>query len=215
MKVIILSILLISTVAIQAQEKKQSLKDLLYSGKLKKDSSGVIRSTDDLSAKIDTSTKKPVESEKPKIPAVTNESPNPVFIVPIDRAAHATDSVDSVAVIIDTLVTSSEPVKAVPAKTNTKLWKDYIDAMVKTLNAEALKSKQIKKDTYYVSIDYEIGTDGMVTVANVNSTPANAFLQSQVKQYLDTNPLHLNPTLDGANQPKKVKRKQNFGITKE
>ena len=42
----------------------QSLKDLLYSGKLKKDSNTVIRKGDDLSSKIDTSTKKPVEQKK-------------------------------------------------------------------------------------------------------------------------------------------------------
>jgi hypothetical protein len=215
MKVLILSYFLICTLAVQAQEKKQSLKDLLYSGKLKKDSSGVIRSTDDLSSKIDTSTKKPVEAEKPKPVNPPDEAAKPAFIPRKDTANVTVASLDTSNAVVDISKPEAAPVTAVPAKTNTKLWKEYIDAMVKTLNAEALKSKQIKKDTYYVSIDYEIGTDGMVTVAGVNSTPANAFLQSQVKQYLDTNPLQLNPTLDGSNQPKKVKRKQNFGITKE
>src|SRR4051794_38577214 len=45
--------------------KAQSLKDLLYSGKLKNDSNTVIRKTDDLSTKIDTtSRKKTVEAQK-------------------------------------------------------------------------------------------------------------------------------------------------------
>src|SRR6478609_10807397 len=68
MKNLFLVILLFGGLAAQAQEKeKQSLKNLLFSGKLKKDSSGVIRSTDDLSTKIDTSTKKET------VPVVTNQ----------------------------------------------------------------------------------------------------------------------------------------------
>ena len=58
MKTLILVVFLLGgALVVQAQEK-QSLKDLLFSGKLKKDSTGVIRSTDDLSKKIDTSSKK-------------------------------------------------------------------------------------------------------------------------------------------------------------
>src|SRR5579885_1837604 len=53
---ILISVVFIG-ISANAQEKPK-LKDLLYSGKLKKDSSGVIRSTDDLSSKIDTTTKK-------------------------------------------------------------------------------------------------------------------------------------------------------------
>ena len=56
MKKWILFLLLVSTVTANAQ----SLKDALYGGKLKNDSSSVIRKTDDLSTKIDTSRKKPV-----------------------------------------------------------------------------------------------------------------------------------------------------------
>src|SRR5438874_6982546 len=63
MKTLVLVLLIFGAFTVQAQQK-QSLKDLLYSGKLKKDSTGVIRSTDDLSAKIDTSTKKNVDTLK-------------------------------------------------------------------------------------------------------------------------------------------------------
>ena len=132
--------------------------------------------------------------------------------VPVnDTAAVAVDASDSVAVVDNT----PKPVPAAPVKTNTRLWKEYTDSLVKVLNTEVMKSKQIKKDTYYVSIDYEIGTDGIVNVLNVLSTPSNALLQSNVKQMLESNPPRLNPFLDSSNQPKKVKRKQNFTITKE
>jgi hypothetical protein len=86
---------------------------------------------------------------------------------------------------------------------------------VKTLKDEVLKSKQIKKNTYYLMVDYEIETDGQVTITNVTSTPENSFLQAQVKQIMDSTPFRLNPITDSSNQPKKVKRKQQFTISKE
>ena len=198
MKYLILFLFLVCAAAVQAQ--KPLLKDLLYSGKLKKDSSGIIRSTDDLSSKIDTSTKKEPEPVKVKIVTVTGDSVKKVF-------APRADSVATVS------ATPKENI--VPVKTNTKIWKDYIDSLVTNLKSEVLTSRQIKKETYYLTIDYEIGIDGQVNVLNITSTPESSFLQAQVRQMLDTNPPHLIPVFDSANQPRKVKRKQNFNITKE
>ena len=202
MKYHILFLFLVCAVAVQAQQK-QSLKDLLYSGKLKKDSSGIIRSTDDLSSKIDTSTKKEPEPEKAKIVTVTRDSVNSVDMVMAPKA-------DSVVTVTISPIESNAPVR-----TNTKIWKDYIDSLVRNLKSEVLTSKKIKKDTYYLTLDYEIGIDGQVNVLNITSTPENSFLQAQVRQMLDSNPPHLIPVVDSANQPRKVKRKQNFNITKE
>src|SRR5436190_12579758 len=79
MKNMILVIFLIGgAFAVQAQEK-QSLKDLLFSGKLKKDSTGVIRSTDDLSKKIDTSTKKEAQSVNTNAPVNVQQENNAVI----------------------------------------------------------------------------------------------------------------------------------------
>ena len=201
MKYNILFLLLVCAVAVQAQQKPL-LKDLLYSGKLKKDSSGVIRSTDDLSSKIDTSTKKVAVPEKVKIVTVTRDSVNSV-----NKGLPIADSVTTVS------ITPKE--NNVPVRTNTKIWKDYIDSLTRNLKSEGLTSKQIKKETYYLTIDYEIGIDGLVNVLNITSTPENKFLQAQVRQMLDSNPPRLMPVVDSANQPRKVKRKQNFNITKE
>jgi hypothetical protein len=214
MKNVILIIFLIGAYNVQAQVKeKQSLKDLLYGGKLKKDSSGVIRSTDDLSKKIDTSTKKetpPVETARP----ATNAQDKNAVISKTDVNSNVTISGDTAVTEVDTGATVGTPATK-PVKTNTRLWKEYTDSLVKTLQDEALKSKQIKKNTYYLMVDYEIETDGQVTITNVTSTPENAFLQAQVKQIMDSTPLHLNPVTDSSNQAKKVKRKQQFTITKE
>ena len=201
MKKLLLIPVLFAAVMVQAQEKpKQSLKDLLYSGKLKKDSSGVIRSTDDLSQKIDTSTKKQVISAE--------------TVKPVEKKAEANAPANTSNIISDTAVAvdNTEAVttaSAPSAKTNTKIWKEYTDNLVKEFGNEILKSKQLKKGIYFVLIDYAIETDGAVTINSVVSTPENAFLQAQVKQYLDTNPVKLNPVA------KKVNRRQQFTISKD
>jgi len=243
---IICMAILLSVQGLKAQEK-QSLKDLLYSGKLKKDSSGVIRSTDDLSSKIDTSTKKPeavvakapvTEPVKPpvvtadttrKVASTTNQpapQKEPAAVVSTTTATTppATTPDTGNPPVSETLntgtavaevATTGAATTTVPTapKTNTKLWKEYSDALTKNLQ-DALKSKQVKKETYFMTIEYEIGTDGQVTFLNVTSEPGNAYLQSQLKQLLDSTPLTLNPVLDSSNQPRKVKKKQNYSVTK-
>jgi hypothetical protein len=219
---ILISVVFIG-ISAKAQEK-QKLKDLLYSGKLKKDSTGVIRSTDDLSSKIDTTTKKDTI-------AVVKAKPADVAPMTLDQqqalvrgdaattnTANANSSNTTTAKTADEVKTetAAPPAVASAPKTNTKLWREYTDSLTKTLKEEALKSKQVKKDTYFILVEYEIAPDGQVTVDAVNSTPGNAFLQAQIKQIMDTTPLKLNALPDNGGQgAKKVKRKQQFTITKD
>ena len=225
---ILISFLIGGAFTVQSQEKKQSLKDLLFSGKLKKDSTGVIRSTDDLSQKIDTSTKKVPESVAANQPAANAQQPTATVqqdknaAISKSEAATNAPTVGVATVGVATVVAGTDSAAAVapaanpaPAKTNTKLWKEYNDSLVKTLSEEVLKSKQIKKNTYYLMVDYEIAPDGQVTFTNLTSTPENAFLTAQVRQIMDSTPLRLNPVTDSNNQGKKVKRKQQIVITKE
>jgi len=221
MKSLFLVILLFGGFAVQAQEKeKQSLKNLLFSGKLKKDSTGVIRSTDDLSSKIDTSTKKetaPVVTNQP----AANVQQDKNAAVPKENAATGVAATGVAATGTDAVMTKTDSAAVAPlavtapAKTNTKLWKEYSDSLVRTLGDEVLKSKQVKKNTYYLMVDYEIAPDGQVTFTNLTSTPESAFLVAQVRQIMDSTPLRLNPVTDSSNQGKKVKRKQQIVITKE
>jgi hypothetical protein len=186
----------------------QSLKDLLYSGKLKKDSNTVIRKGDDLSSKIDTSTKKPVEQETAK--ATTNVDAG-------KKSMSKTDSANIGSDIKDASVTTDSNVKDnnTPAKNNNAVFKEYMDSLSSTLKTDVLPSKKIKSDTYYLYVDYEIGTDGQVNVTKVVSSPENSFLQDQVKQRMVLDAPKLDPVLDSTNKPRKVKRKYNFNITKE
>ena len=186
----------------------QSLKDLLYSGKLKKDSNTFIRKGDDLSSKIDTSTKKPVEQETVK--ATTSADLGKKSGTRADSAGLAADTNDSSA-------TTDSNVKAnnAPAKNNNAVFKEYMDSLSSSLKTDVLPSKKIKSDTYYLYVDYEIGTDGQVNVTKVVSSPENSFLQDQVKQRMVLDAPKLDPVLDSTNKPRKAKRKYNFNITKE
>jgi hypothetical protein len=216
MKTLILTIFIVGAAfAVQAQQK-QSLKDLLYGGKLKKDSTGVVRSSDDLSTKIDTSSKKGTQTVNTNVPTATVQQDKNT-VVPITGVATnaVVSTADTGMIKTDSAATVAVPASAPPVKTNTKLWKEYTDSLVKTLEEGALKSKQIKKNIYFIMVDYEIETDGQVTITNVTSTPENSFLQAQLKQIMDSTPFRLNPVTDSNNQAKKVKRKQQFTITKD
>jgi hypothetical protein len=180
----------------------QSLKDLLYSGKLKKDSTGVIRKTDDLSTKIDTVQKKAPEEEKST--AKTDTTVKAVLLKKVDEDDNdGIETIDSAAV-----ATIPDPVKA-PVKSPNSIWKEYINEQTESIKTEILSNKKIKKETYYLTVEYEIGTEGDVNVLKVISSPENALLQSQIMERFMNNPPKMNPV------PKKVKRKYNFNITKD
>ena len=195
MKKGILFLLLVSTLTSNAQ----SLKDALYGGKLKTDSGTVIKKGDDLSSKIDTTKKKPVEQEKTKITAVAMDSSITKMTVQTDSAAIVVNKLDNNTV----------------SKDNNKIWKEFMDTVISTLKQEVITSKKIKKGDYYVMVDYEIGLDGQVTVTNVFPSPENKYIQEQVKERLSIDTPRLNPVLSGNGKPRKVVKRTNFTITKE
>lgn len=189
--------------AFAARSEAQSLKDLLYSGKLKKDSSGVVRKTDDLQSKIDTAQKKQAEPEKAK----------PVATTATTQTEQGSSSASS-AGADNTVTMESSPVNSAASKSNTKLLKEYSDALAAELKTNVLSSKKVKKGTYFFTVNYEIETTGAVSVTNVTVSPENDFLLEQVKQRLTSSPPQLQPVLDN-NQPRKVKRRYNFTVVKD
>ena len=195
-------------IAFAVTANAQSLKDALYSGKLKNDSNSVVRKTDDLSTKIDTARKKPVEPEKTKlIPVVSNDS----------SAKKTSLSSDSAGVVSSEVKDNNTVIKDNNAviKDNNKIWKEYMDSLAGTLKTEVLTSKKIKDGTYYLFVEYEIAPDGQVSITNVISSPENSYLQEQAKERLIlTAPQKLNPVLSSAGKPIKVKRRYNFNVTK-
>lgn len=191
MKIVVLLALMISTVSVNAQ----SLKDLLYSGKLKSDSGTVIRKGEDLSSKIDTTTKKPVAPEPVKV------SPGE----PVSPGAPATGA-----------TTPGGPAAnpATATKDNNKVWKDFMDELIGTLRTEVLPSKKIKDGVYSVLIEYEIGTDGQVSVTKVSSSPQNSFIEQQVKERITLTAPQLIPLLNNYGKPRVAAKKQTITLSK-
>ena len=185
----ILFLLMITTITAKAQ----TLKDALYGGKLKTDSGTVIKKGDDLSTKIDTSRKKPVEPEKTKLAVLTadsatNKTTTPINITPVDNAATTKD--------------------------NNKIWKQFIDSSISTLNAEVMTSKKLKKGEYFMMVDYAIELDGKITINNVYPTPENKFLEEQVKERLSIDTPQLSPVLASNGKPRRVIKRHNFTLVK-
>lgn len=193
--VVLLFAILISAAAVQSQ----SIKELLYSGKLKSDTGSVVRKGDDLSTKIDTSTRKPVEPEKPKVAAIVRDTViagvTTQVTIPVDPA-------------------TGTPVAVEPPKDNNKLWKDFIDELTGTLRTDVLPSKKIKNGTYSVLIDYEIDVDGQISVKNVSCSPESSFLADQVRERVTLSAPKMTPLLGTNGKPRKAAKKQTITVTK-
>ena len=196
MKKTILFLFVISTITSNAQ----SLKDALYGGKLKTDSNTVLRKGDDLSTKIDSNRKKPVETEKNMSVALSMDS--------IKKWTSQPDAESVTAIAID-----KTDAKAV-TKDNNKLWKEFLDSLVSTMKQEVLTSKKINKGDYNVTVDYTIAIDGQVGITNVLLIPENKFLGEQIKERLSIDTPKLNPVLGGNGQPRKVVKRSNFILVK-
>lgn len=185
-KGIFLLIIIVSATTINAQ----SLKDALFSGKLKNDTGSTIKKTDDLSTKIDSTRKKPVEPVKPTLTqsATTNST-----------SANPRDS------------SKSNPNFT---KDNKKTWDEFVAAVEEALKTEVLNSKKIKKGDYSVMIDYVIEIDGKITITNVFVTPESKFLQEQVKERLSIDTPTLSPVLGSNGKPRKANKRVSFNLSK-
>jgi len=213
MKKGILLLLLISSVFAHSQ----SLKEALFSGKLKNDPGTVIRKGEDLSTKIDTAQKLvAVDTVKAKLYTTNRDT--------AAKLAQATATAPNI-VGKDTMVasgtTNAEATEsavataAVAPKDNNVIWRTFVDSMATTLKTEVLSSKKVKSGSYYVLVSYAIGTDGQVTIGDVFLSPENAFLQQQIKDRLAIDTPKLNPVLSGSGAPRKVNKKYNFTLVKE
>jgi hypothetical protein len=193
MKAVILLAILFASVSANSQTK---LKDLLYGGKLKLDSGSVIRKDDDLSTKIDTSTKKPVEQPK---------------AVVIDAATPDLGT-NGLPVLPDTSTALKDPTTA--PKVNNKSWKEFIDELTTSLRTEVLPNKKIKDGTYNILLEYEIDVDGQVRATNVASDPSNTFLEQQIKERITLSAPKMEPLMGTNGKPRKAQKRQTITVTK-
>lgn len=193
MKAVILLAILFASVSANSQTK---LKDLLYGGKLKMDSGAVIRKDDDLSTKIDTSTKKPVEQTKAAV---------------VDAATPDLGT-NGLPIIPDTSTALKDPATA--PKVNNKSWKEFIDELTTSLRTDVLPNKKIKEGTYAILLEYEIDVDGQVRATNVASDPSNSFLEQQIKERITLSAPKMEPLMGTNGKPRKAQKRQTITVTK-
>ena len=128
-KRIFLATLLFATAGLSV--KAQSLKELLYSGKLKSDTGSVVRKTDDLSSKIDTSTRKPVAAPTSTVQStLTVDSSGKTVVVETAVPAMMFDSTGAVV-----------PVSSTP-RDNEEVMKEYVDQLTADIRRDVLTNKK-------------------------------------------------------------------------
>jgi hypothetical protein len=158
---------------------QKSLRDSLFSGKLKADSALVASSK-----VVKDSTKKPE----------------------VDQLNKA---------VADTSVTQSISAKTeLRYSDNNKTWKKFTDEYTRIITTEMAATKKIKKGGYTVTLEYEIGTDGVVSTKNIICDPKSVALIDLINERMMANAPQLAPqVVNGA--PRKSSKRQILVFVKE
>lgn len=172
----------------------QSLKDALYSGKLKSDTGSVVKKGDSLKLR-----------EKPAAP--------PVAI----KDSTKKNNTDTAALAKEEVQPATVPVPPAPNVTadNNRVWKKFVEEYTPIIKSEVLPSKKIKNGTYSILIEYEIGIDGTVSTVNISSSPQSSYLEEQIKTRMMVNAPQLSPVLMSNGKPRKTLKKQLLTFSKE
>jgi hypothetical protein len=159
---------------------QKSLRDSLFSGKLKADSALVAKS------KIVKDS-----TQKTEIDPATGKS------------------------VVDPITKQSNPEKPeLKYSDNNRTWKKFVDEYTKIISTEMLTSRKIKKGGYTVTLEYEIGTDGVVNTKNIICDPKSESLVALITERMMPNAPQLAPQIvNGA--PRKSSKRQILIFTKE
>jgi len=167
---------------------QKSLRDSLFSGKLKADSALVAKSkVNEEKAKEDSIKKVQIDSLK-KIGADTTQITGTASAGPIKTELKYSD--------------------------NNKTWKKFTDEYTKIITTEMATTKKIKKGGYTVTLEYEIGVDGVVSAKNIICDPKSEALIDLINQRMMANAPQLAPQIvNGA--PRKSSKRQILVFMKE
>jgi hypothetical protein len=177
-RILLLAVLFISS---SCFAQKKSLRDSLFSGKLKADSALVA------SSKIVKDSSKKTETEQ-------------VNKTMADTAAN------------QAIGTTEKP--ELKYSDNNKTWKKFTDEYNKIITAEMAAIKKIKKGGYTITLEYEIGTDGVVSTKNIICDPKSEALVDLINERMMANAPQLAPQIvNGA--PRKSSKRQILVFVKE
>ena len=217
MKAIVLFTFILLTFSV----KSQSLKEALYSGKLKADTGAVIRKGDSLkiqenmAQKVIADSINKVVADSIKKEAIEVAKKEAIEVAKEKAIAEGKDTtaIDTTA-IINAINTGTSPAeKTIPADNN-KIWKTFIDSVTTVIKSEVITSNKLKKGAYSVLIEYEIKPDGQIDINSVASDPQNSFLEGQIKVRLTLDAPKLNPVMGTNGKPRTVAKKQMLSFVK-
>ncbi len=222
-------IVLFTFILLALSANSQSLKEALYSGRLKADTGAVIRKGDSLKIQenmaqkviADSINKVVADSLKLVADSIKKETIETAKKEAIEVAKEKaiaegkdTTNIDTTAVINAMNAETAKAENKAVSKDNTVVWKTYIDEMTTSIKAEALQSNKVKKGNYFVLIDYKVNPDGQVSITSVSVDPQNSFLEQNIKDRLTLNPAKLNPIVDANGRARTVNRKQTLNLVK-
>jgi hypothetical protein len=117
--------------------------------------------------------------------------------------------------VADTSVTQSSSAKPeLKYSDNNKTWKKFTDEYNKIITTEMAATKKIKKGGYTVTLEYEIGTDGVVSTKNIICDPKSEALIDLINERMMANAPQLAPQIvNGA--PRKSSKRQILVFVKE
>ena len=182
--------LFIFSISLSAAMGQQRLRDSLYGGKIKADSGKTFVSKDTskyVMLKNENISSQTQPGEKGKV------DPNAGIVKP---DASMPDSLNK-------LFYSKQ-----------KLWKKFIENNTQIVTQTADDTKKVKKGTYQVEVEYEIGLNGRVTTKGVTCSPSNEFLVEQVTEFMKRAPV-LAPPIYSDGKPRALPGTQGITIVKK
>ena len=179
-------IFLLLALFVSVNSFSQSLRDSLFRGKLKADSALVAKSK--------------VNEQK-----IKEDSVKRVQIDSLKKIGADTTQITGAVI---------PPKPELKYSDNNRTWKKFTDEYTKIINTEMLASKRIRKGGYTVTLEYEIGTDGIVSSKSIICDPKSEALIQLIQERMMPNAPQLAPQIvNGA--PRKSSKRQILIFTKE
>jgi hypothetical protein len=95
-----------------------------------------------------------------------------------------------------------------------KLWKRFIENNTQIVSQLADDTRKVKKGTYEVEVEYEIGLNGRVATKGITCNPPNEFITEQVTEFMKRPPV-LSPPIYSDGKPRVLPAKQTITIVKK
>lgn len=208
-KYITVTLLVLTATTLQAQ----SLKDALFSGRLKSDSTGTIKKGDTLQLRSAAEARVFKDSMQQVAIAEAKKADSVEAIVGSSIVTTVIGDDGKIDTVISTPITIASKV-ADPNLDNNAIWKKFIDQYKPLLDKEVAGSNRIKKGIYSVLIEYDIEEDGTVSTNKITSDPKLSALEDLVNKQMmyEVPPMH--PVLGPNGKPRKLSRRQILSFTK-